>query len=308
MTESPFCVKLELYLRVIKADYVVCTKTGLSRKGKKPYITYNGREISDSELCIPWLEAHTGKKLNKILEPTELSAVEAYRTMIEDGLYWQNVYFRWCLPSSYPWIRSHLFAHLPAPMSHIIPLLVRPRIRRTLHHQGTSRHSAGEVMALADYRLQGLNDMLGDDDYFMGTHKPTTLDCSVFGLLAVWLFQDLPAFAGEGGRDEVGDMIRRRPKLVGFVKRVMASYFPERFECVDWDKVEEDIDDALDADYVEGEVKSKVKAEDEEEEEEDDPEEVTRWEYDSNADEEGLEEEPPLVDPDEEVDDDTNTA
>ncbi|KAJ3200294.1 hypothetical protein HDU67_002150, partial [Dinochytrium kinnereticum] len=80
---------VETILRVTQTPYIRLTNTGMSLKGQKPYITYNGEEISDSYFCVKWLEEKMGVSLDSGLEASERGAVEAYRTMIEEGLNWQ---------------------------------------------------------------------------------------------------------------------------------------------------------------------------------------------------------------------------
>ncbi|KAJ3307207.1 hypothetical protein HDU76_004675 [Blyttiomyces sp. JEL0837] len=83
---SAYSLKMETYLRVTSTPYIIETKTGFSKsKGKKPYITYNGLEVSDSEVIIKWLEknAMVERYPNQLLDECEKGAACAYRCMID---------------------------------------------------------------------------------------------------------------------------------------------------------------------------------------------------------------------------------
>ena len=55
---SPFCIKLETYLRLAKLEYTVATLKGPPRSptGKAPYIEIDGEVLCDSGLIVAELE------------------------------------------------------------------------------------------------------------------------------------------------------------------------------------------------------------------------------------------------------------
>ncbi|KAJ3111846.1 hypothetical protein HDU96_005298 [Phlyctochytrium bullatum] len=231
---SHFCLKLETYLRVARIPYILATNTGFSKKGKKPYITYNGEEIADSRFCIAWLEEKFGPGIDKQVLPAGRSAVEAYHTMIDNGLAKQIVYWRW-RPVHLPWIKQNLFPTMPAPLRAIlIPIIMQTPLSylRLVHALPMDDE---EHAAIADARLRSLASLLGDDNYFMSTESPTTMDCAAFGVLSNLLLQDLPHCPWPGR------LVRKYPNLVDFVKRMMEDVFPERAGNVDWNKIDEEV-------------------------------------------------------------------
>ncbi len=59
---SPFCLKLETYLRAAGIDYEEDFEMPLSAdKAKSPWITFEKKDISDSQMCID----HLAEKLDK---------------------------------------------------------------------------------------------------------------------------------------------------------------------------------------------------------------------------------------------------
>jgi len=57
-------------------------------KGKLPWITLNGVDTGDSQLCIELLSRHFNKDLNSSLSEEQKATARALRIMAEDHLYW----------------------------------------------------------------------------------------------------------------------------------------------------------------------------------------------------------------------------
>lgn len=85
---SPPCLKLETFLRMTKIPYE--NKYGLkfSKKGKMPWIEFNGREISDSNFCIQFLNKEFQVDIDSHLNATEKAIAHSVRTMLEENTYW----------------------------------------------------------------------------------------------------------------------------------------------------------------------------------------------------------------------------
>ena len=61
-------------------------------------------------------------------------------------------------------------------------MIVRRNTRKTLHAQGTGRHTREQIYALGNADLQALSDALGDKPFFLGD-KPTSYDAAIYGTL-----------------------------------------------------------------------------------------------------------------------------
>lgn len=61
---------------------------GRSSKGKVPWITYNGIDVSDSQFCIEYLTKQCSKDLSDGLTKTEKSIGRAYLKLVEESLKW----------------------------------------------------------------------------------------------------------------------------------------------------------------------------------------------------------------------------
>ena len=60
----------------------------MSSKKKTPWITYNGEDVADSQICTEYLTSMFGKDLNEHLTPKQRAAARAYQKMTEESLYW----------------------------------------------------------------------------------------------------------------------------------------------------------------------------------------------------------------------------
>ena len=109
---SPFPLKLETYLRMANIPYEVfsffqfrfiqnivysfCVQCDFEEpfgpKGKTPWITINGQEIADSQLCLEFLAETFQKDFSSHLSPLEQATARAYQIMCEEHLFWQVLF------------------------------------------------------------------------------------------------------------------------------------------------------------------------------------------------------------------------
>lgn len=61
---------------------------GRSPKGKIPWITYNGVDVSDSQFCIEFLMKKLDKDLSSHLSPIERSIARAFLKLNEESARW----------------------------------------------------------------------------------------------------------------------------------------------------------------------------------------------------------------------------
>ena len=85
---SPFCLKLETFLRMTKIPYENEYGMKFSKKGKVPWIEFNGQEIADSNFCIRFLMKEFRVDLDTHLNWTDRAIGHSIRTMLEENFYW----------------------------------------------------------------------------------------------------------------------------------------------------------------------------------------------------------------------------
>jgi len=180
---SPFCIKLELYLRMTEIPHKVSPMSrSQAPKGKIPYVLLDGKLIGDSQLIIEELEkrltAEGKPSLDAGMSPRDVATSRFVRRALEEGFYFIGMYMRWNTDDGYPAPRDEFKKFFPG---FVIPL-VRRDIRKKLHQQGTGRHNLDEVMAMGAADLDAVAEVLGDRPFLYGD-KPRTVDCTLYAFL-----------------------------------------------------------------------------------------------------------------------------
>lgn len=180
---SPFCCKVETYLRMADIPYEIKTALPLGApKGKLPYIEDNDTAIGDSRFIVDYLKTHY-TDLDRELTAAELASSTAMQRLLEEHLFWAALYSRWQYTEENWQTNKHaIFGTLPPVIRDIAASRTRKKIQRQIHGHGTGRHQPEEIFALGQQDIDALAVALGDQPYFFGSN-PTTLDASAFGLL-----------------------------------------------------------------------------------------------------------------------------
>jgi glutathione S-transferase len=179
---SPFCLKLESFLREANIAYEVVPfdprrSFAKAPKGKLPFIEdEDGTVVGDSTLIIERLSRQRDIDMDAPLDDRQRCVSLAFRRMLDEHLYWVAVYSRWFDEPGWSVIRQPFFAGVWWPMRPFAVALARRRVVRALRAQGTGRHSRNEIYALGSEDMQALSRLLGDDTYFFAANRPTLLD------------------------------------------------------------------------------------------------------------------------------------
>ncbi|MBA3397781.1 MAG: glutathione S-transferase C-terminal domain-containing protein [Deltaproteobacteria bacterium] len=197
---SPFCTKLETYLRMTEVPYKTGKfARGQAPKGKIPYVGIDGTHVGDSQLVIEELErrlAKAGKQpLDGGLSAQEAALGRLARRTLEEAVYFVAMMIRWRTDDGYRAMRDEFKKMLPG--------FVMPLIRRNVHGklagQGTGRHTLEEAMAMGAADFAAIAELLGNKPFFLGD-KPRTVDCTLFafveGVLAFPVDSALKASVG----------------------------------------------------------------------------------------------------------------
>ncbi len=189
---SPFCMKVENYLRMAKLPYqaplVSLFDFGKAPKGKMPYIDDDGKVVADSSFIIEYLKQTHGDPLDGWLSPVQRAQALALQRLMEEDLYWAVVHTRWIDPVGWELTREAFFGKLPVPLKWVVAPLARRGMGKQLHGHGMGRHSAQEIAAIGARDITALADFLDDKPYFMGD-APCSLDAIAYAFLAnlVWV-------------------------------------------------------------------------------------------------------------------------
>jgi len=189
MNPSPFCMKVEVFLKLAGLPYAVDDRQPPFRlpKGKLPALRDGGTLVCDSQAIVAHLQQRYRDQLPPALRTPEHGADLALRRLFEEHHYFTALWGRWIDDTAFDRVAEAFFGRLPWPLRTLVPALVRRKMRRDLHGQGLGRHSPAEIAARACADLDAAQAMLGGRPYF-GGDAPSALDCTVYAFLANALF------------------------------------------------------------------------------------------------------------------------
>lgn len=216
---SPFVVKVDLLLRVAGIPFESIgdfTKLNKSPKGKLPYIEDGAKKIGDSTFIQAYLIEKYNISLNVGLSTEQEAIAHFINKTLDENLYWCLMYCRWVLDDTWNILKKSLFKVIPSPLLSIVAGFVRKGMLKSLHKQGTGRHSEQEVLKIADDTFRALSALLGDKTYFFGD-EITVLDINVYAHIAQFILVDYDSVFNEKAKEY--------DNLVGFCERIHQKYY-----------------------------------------------------------------------------------
>ena len=202
---SPFATKAESLLRLAGVPHTkVHVNPTTGPRKKIPYLACpDGTVITDTRN----IRAHLGKSAGLTLASTPADIL--VRRVVEDHLYWVQVYFRWVHhPEA---VRDELFSEVPWPLRGVVFGMVRRQVVRDLWGQGLGRRPKAEILELVEEDLDAIEHALGEGPFF-GGDRLSDADLSVHGLLDQLV---LAVFD-----DALTQAVRARPRLVELHQRI----------------------------------------------------------------------------------------
>ncbi len=218
---SPFCLKLETWLRMAELKYDIheVADPRKAPKGKLPYINDDGTVIADTALIIDYLKKQYSVTLDQHLSVTDRAVAHAFGIMLEDHLYWALMYNRW-VDENWPKVRDTFFSALPAVIKSVVPLMAQKNMKDALDGHGMGRHSRDEIYEMANQDLKAVADYLADKPYLMGD-QPCTVDATLFSFLCNIV--DVPL------RSPMKEYLLKCDNLKRYKERIGLQLFPEFF-------------------------------------------------------------------------------
>ncbi len=214
---SPFCCKVETYLRIAGIDYAVESAFPLrAPKGKLPYIHDRGQLLADSRFIIDYLKTNY-MDLDADLNPQQLAVSMAMQRLVEEHLFWVALYSRWqYTDANWQVNKQAIFGKLPIIARDLVASGWRIRIKKQILGHGISRHQPEEIFQLGCQDVDTLANFLGNKIYFMGDH-PTSLDACIFGLLVNITHCPIES--------PLKEYCLSKNNLIDYVQRMMCEYF-----------------------------------------------------------------------------------
>jgi glutathione S-transferase len=221
---SPFVMKVETYLRITDQKYE--TVTGDVRKaprGQLPFIDVDGKIIPDSTAIVDHLEGARSEKLDAQLSPKDRAIGLAFKSMLEEHLYFGVLYLRWVTDDGWavfePGLRDMLgVAGVPGFMRGFVSKSARKHVTGRVSSQGIGRAPRAEVVGACNQIVDAFAEQLGEGPYFLGS-APTPYDATAYAFGAGVL---CPAFD-----NEVRKHAATKKNLVGYVDRMKEKYWAD---------------------------------------------------------------------------------
>ena len=180
---SPFCAKVETYLRLRRIPFrVVVDPPFRGPKGKLPFIVDGDRRIADSSDIVAHLEATRPDPLDADLDPAQRAAAHLVKRTLEESLYFAMLFDRWAIEANWSRTREGLFAAIPGAIRPLVTALIRRKILKDLKGQGTGRHGDADVHRRGVADIDAVAEFLGMRD-FLVTDRPTVIDVTLFAFV-----------------------------------------------------------------------------------------------------------------------------
>ncbi|MDQ5920881.1 MAG: hypothetical protein QG673_937 [Pseudomonadota bacterium] len=186
---SPYCVKLETYLKIAQIPYTNVFTLNLSKNPKKlmPYIELDGQIIGDSSFIIDKMIELHGDLVDNWLTPEQQALRVVFERLFENHLTQIMVYFRWVHPEGWSQFREIIFHGSPKLIKIFIGNWWVKKIGSRLRGApAVGNFSADELLRRAKKDFDALSAYLGDKPFMFGD-KISTIDglmLAVFGGIA----------------------------------------------------------------------------------------------------------------------------
>jgi len=216
---SPFCCKLETWLRIAGVPYAVVDTADPRKgpKGKVPFIEDGGVRIGDTSLIIDHLVKTRGVDPDARLAQSQRATALLVQRTLEEHYAFVILYTHFMRADGWRHMKA-TFDNVPAFVRPLVGGLVRRNMRQILRLQGLLRHSDEEIMELARGDWQAVLSVMSDGPFFFGA-EPTSTDAILFGTLATSLLTPVPS--------PIRDCLKSQPRLVAHTERMRARYYPE---------------------------------------------------------------------------------
>ena len=217
---SPFCLKMETYLKVANVPYenkLTVSMTG-SKKKKMPMILDQGELIEDSTLIIEHLKQKHGVDLDKHLTPEQKAISKAFQWLCEKSLVDIVVHFRWVDQNNWPKFREVIFRGAPWLIKVTIANAMAKSIKKTLYKHGMGRFTDTEKLKILDDNLSAISNYLGAKKFFFGD-QVSTIDVTLYSFLV----QVDP----RGVVSQFEGVLNKYPSLKKYVAHFAKTYWSE---------------------------------------------------------------------------------
>lgn len=182
---SPYCVKVETYLKITNTPYENVFTFDLSKNPKKlmPYIELDGQIIGDSSVIIEELVKLHGITLEEWLSQEQRALSVVLQRLLENHLTQIMMYFRWTYPRGWAQFREIIFHNAPKLVKIFFGWRISRKITKRLQEgHAVSHFSVDELLDRAKKDLDALSTFLGEKQFMFGD-KVSTIDALMLGVV-----------------------------------------------------------------------------------------------------------------------------
>jgi glutathione S-transferase len=215
---SPFCMKVETWLRMAGIPYEAKAIQGPPKSGtrKVPYIERpGGTLLSDSSVIIDTLARERGVTLDEGVTTEERALSLVLQRTLEESLYFCVLYERWVDDAGWAMTEPAYFETIPWFVRRAIVPIVRRQIISASKAQGLGRLPKSEIHARGVADVNAVAGLLGDKPFFLG--RPSTIDATAYAFIENLLVPPIPS--------PVSDAARKQLNLVRFAERMKQDYW-----------------------------------------------------------------------------------
>lgn len=175
----PACIKVETYCRMMKIPYENVYKTGTDQK--LPYLEYQGE--TKKQNLLGFLNSKFEVDADANLSDKDKACSRAFQCMVEENTFWSLMYYRWV--DNFAETKKY-FKGLDVVRKNVRPKLDQGKCVKCLEAHEIGKHNKEEIYAIGEQDLRAMSSFLDDKEFFMGS-EPSTIDCTMFGLLSCLL-------------------------------------------------------------------------------------------------------------------------
>ena len=216
---SPFCCKLETWLRIAGIPYesVETSDPRKGPKGKLPFIEDAGVRIADTSIIVDHLVKTRGVDPDAHLDASQRATALLVQRTLEEHFAFVVAYTHLVRDEGLQHTRAR-FDPVPSIIRPLVIHTVQRQIKKLLWYQGILRHSDGEIIdsGLQDWRA--VLAVMSDGPFFFGD-EPTGVDAIVFGALATSVLTPIES--------PIRDFLSSQPECVAYAERMRMRFFPE---------------------------------------------------------------------------------
>jgi len=194
---SPFCLKVEVYLRLRGFDFQTRTffNPWRSRTGRFPRLWVQEKEVTDSFQILQLLEGKfPSGALDRSLDAQQLRQSFLLQRIFDLDFYRILLFHRWIDETGFSSLQKHFMPLFPKGTGRVALPILRTAIRSEARELGILDWSQAEIFRHGREILNHVANAFSSEPFLFGK-KPCTVDCVAYSFLSS--LEKVPAQSSE---------------------------------------------------------------------------------------------------------------